>query len=70
MIKHKWLSKKITLSNPRGNASEKSIRGKLNVPKEIITDMGIDKETELVIIYDDEKKEFLVRKETTEDMFI
>jgi len=39
-----------------GNATENSRRGKLNIPKKILTDMGLTEDNNAVILKYDEKK--------------
>jgi uncharacterized membrane protein YagU involved in acid resistance len=46
-----------------GNATENSRRGKLNIPKKILTDMGLTEDNNAVILkYDEKKKEITIRK--------
>jgi len=46
-----------------GNANESSRRGKLNIPKKVLTDMGITEDDNTIIMkYDEKKKEIIIRK--------
>lgn len=46
-----------------GNANKDSRRGKLNIPKKILNDLGITEENNKVILkYDEKKKEIIIRK--------
>lgn len=46
-----------------GNANKDSRRGKLNIPKKVLNDLGITEENNKVIFrYDEKKKEMIIRK--------
>ena len=46
-----------------GNANKDSRRGKLNIPKKILNDLGITEESNKVVLkYDEKKKEIVIRK--------
>ena len=46
-----------------GNANEHSRRGKFNIPKKILTDMGItENDNKIIMKYDEKKKEITIRK--------
>ena len=46
-----------------GNATENSRRGKLNIPKKVLDDLGITEDNNKVILkYDEKKKEITIRK--------
>lgn len=46
-----------------GNANKSSRRGKLNIPKKILDDLGITEDNNQVILkYDDKKKEITIKK--------
>ncbi len=46
-----------------GNASKNAVRGSLNIPKDVLKDMGIDKEnSEIELHYDEETKEIKIKK--------
>jgi uncharacterized membrane protein YagU involved in acid resistance len=46
-----------------GNADKNARRGKLNIPKKILTDMGLTEDNNAVILkYDEKKKEITIRK--------
>lgn len=53
----------VAITKCYGNADENSTRGKFNIPKKIINDMGITEDDRTVILrYDEEKKELLIKK--------
>lgn len=46
-----------------GNSNKDSRRGKLNIPKKILSDLGITEESNKVILkYDEKKKEITIKK--------
>lgn len=46
-----------------GNANKDSRRGKLNIPKKVLNDLGITEENNKVIFkYDEKKKEIIIKK--------
>lgn len=46
-----------------GNANKDSRRGKLNIPKKILDDLGITEDDNTIIMkYDEKKKEITIRK--------
>lgn len=45
------------------NADENSTRGKFNIPKKIINDMSLTEDDRTIVLrYDEEKKELLIKK--------
>nr|WP_312291994.1 hypothetical protein [Clostridium chromiireducens] len=53
----------VAITKCYGNADENSTRGKFNIPKKILMDMGITKEDCSVLVrYDEENKEMIVKK--------
>ena len=46
-----------------GNANKDSRRGKLNIPKKVLDDIGLTEENNQVILkYDEKKKEITIKK--------
>lgn len=46
-----------------GNSNKDSRRGKLNIPKKVLDDIGITEENNKVILkYDEKKKEITIKK--------
>lgn len=46
-----------------GNTSKKATRGKLNIPKKVLNDMGLTEDSnEIILKYDEKKKEITIRK--------
>lgn len=53
----------VSLRSAGGNASKGALRGSINLPKEILNDIGITKEDkEVVLTYDTETKEIKIKK--------
>ena len=54
---------KIAITPCYGNASKNVTRGKLNIPKKILNDLGItEKSNEVILKYDEKKKEITIKK--------
>lgn len=53
----------VAITKCYGNANKDSRRGKLNIPKKVLDDLGITEENNKVIFkYDEKKKEITIRK--------
>ena len=53
----------VSLRSAGGIASKGALRGSINIPKEILNDIGVTKEDkEVVLTYDTETKEIKIKK--------
>ena len=53
----------VSIRKAGGNAGKGATRGSLNIPKDVLKDMGITKEDkEIILSYDPESKEITIKK--------